>query len=111
MHHASQRINALGHLRHARLWLTFFILALVASGITAFPLRWEMGILQAFSQGNAGWLPAGFVAWIARVHEGVTVSYTRYPFLAYGTDWLAYRAIRKAEHIQSPEGASEVSHG
>ena len=28
--------------------------------------------------------------WITRVHEALVVGYGRYPFLAYGTDWLAF---------------------
>ena len=30
------------------------------------------------------------VAWIERIHRGLTETGDRYPFLAYGTDWLAF---------------------
>jgi hypothetical protein len=28
--------------------------------------------------------------WIARVYDALTETNARYPFLAYGTDWLAF---------------------
>ena len=31
-----------------------------------------------------------FVAWIDQVHEGLEKTYAAYPFMAYGTDWLAF---------------------
>ena len=77
------------YLRRARFWLILFIIGLVVSGVTAFPLRWEVGILYDLTQ-RVPWLPSGTVAWIARVHEGLNVTYARYPFIAYGTDWLAF---------------------
>ncbi|HKR26872.1 MAG TPA: hypothetical protein VJS11_05435 [Acidobacteriaceae bacterium] len=30
------------------------------------------------------------LVWVARVHEAVADTNARYPFLAYGTDWLAF---------------------
>lgn len=77
------------HLRRARLYLILFIIGLVVSGLTAFPLRWEVGMLYDLTQ-RLPLLPAGLAVWIARVHEGLTVMYARYPFIAYGTDWLAF---------------------
>ena len=32
----------------------------------------------------------GLLAWLNRVHEGLAVNNRAYPFLAYGTDWLAF---------------------
>jgi hypothetical protein len=77
-------------LRRIRLVLSLFIAGLVLSGITAFPLEWELGLL-------ARWLDADLAApegslrwWIARVHDALTQTGARYSFLAYGTDWLAF---------------------
>ncbi len=70
----------------------FFMLALVTSGLSAVPLQWEVGLLDK-------WLGAGsfmqqawpsLAQWISRVNNGVQNGYGRYPFLAYGTDWLAF---------------------
>jgi hypothetical protein len=76
-------------LTRVRLWLVLFVIGLVLSGITAFPLRWEVDLLD---HALHGWLPGpdALVGWIDRVHEGITYSGDRYPFLAYGTDWLAF---------------------
>jgi hypothetical protein len=32
----------------------------------------------------------GLLRWIERVSQGVSEINRRYPFLAYGTDWLAF---------------------
>lgn len=76
------------HLRHARFWLILFIIGLVVSGLTAFPLRWEVAVLHELA--GRGALPVGLVGWLTYVYQGVTESYARYPFLAYGTDWLGF---------------------
>jgi hypothetical protein len=86
-------MTELDHLRRIRFWMTFFIAGLVLSGITAFPLQTE---LQWFvSVFHTNWLrPAaeatGLLAWIERVYGGLRETNARYPFLAYGTDWLAF---------------------
>lgn len=74
-----------------RAWLVFFIVALVASGLTAFPLETELrigsDILHATPLPDL--LPA-FVEWIDRVRDALIATNDDYPFLAYGTDWLAF---------------------
>jgi len=85
-----------GRLRRIRAILIFFVVALVASGLTAFPLRWEVDVL-------AGWVgvapdapPAGYSElqnWIATVRQALDEMYGKYPFMAYGTDWLAFAHI------------------
>jgi len=78
-----------------RLWLSFFILALLVSGVTAFPLVWEVTILQAWfgSGSTAGTAWPELARWIVTVHAGLTDTQARYPFLFYGTDWLAFAHI------------------
>ncbi len=36
---------------------------------------------------------SGFVKWILIVREGLRVTNATYPFIAYGTDWLAFAHI------------------
>jgi hypothetical protein len=82
-------------LRLIRFILIFFMLALAASGLTAIPLRWELGLLERLAgPGSAlgAWLP-WLGEWIGRVNAGVQDGYGQYPFLAYGTDWLAFGHI------------------
>jgi hypothetical protein len=72
-----------------RIWLGVLVAGLVVSGVTAFPLELETRYLLHVVAPYADRLPA-FVAWVARVHGALADTGTRYPFLAYGTDWLAF---------------------
>lgn len=66
---------------------------LVLSGITAFPLRTELGLAVHILQSNSIRPEAdvtGLLPWIERVNKAVASTDTSYPFLAYGTDWLAF---------------------
>jgi len=80
-------------LRRIRFWLGLFIVSLALSGITAFPLltelRWLNRLLLAPALQPLA-ASTGLTAWIARVHEGLEMTQRSYPFLAYGTDWLAF---------------------
>ena len=87
--------NANFKMRRIRALLLFFILALGVSGLTAVPLQWELGILnQLFGPESViGQALPHMAEWIGRVSEGVQTGYGQYPFLAYGTDWLAFAHI------------------
>jgi succinate-acetate transporter protein len=64
--------------------MTFFIIGLVISGVTAFPLLFELRILSKLvSEGDLG-------LWISTIREGLETTYARYPWIGYGTDWLAF---------------------
>jgi hypothetical protein len=78
-------------LRAIRIWLIIFIVCLVVSGLTAFPLETELrwGATVVHATFLADWLPS-FAAWIDRVLAGLIATNDQYPFLAYGTDWLAF---------------------
>jgi hypothetical protein len=81
------------HLRRIRFWLTVFITGLVLSGITAFPLRTEIKWLAAVLRKDALRPVAEsthLLPWIERVNDGMDVTNAHFPFLAYGTDWLAF---------------------
>jgi hypothetical protein len=83
--------NETRDLRIVRLWLVIFIVGLILSGITAFPLQTETALLVRISTslGLPGHLPA-LHGWLTRVADALADTNTRYPFLAYGTDWLAF---------------------
>ena len=73
------------------MWLVIFIVALVLSGITAFPLEAEVRIGSSLLHATpAPNLVPGLVEWVDRVREALIVTGRRYPFLSYGTDWLAF---------------------
>jgi hypothetical protein len=79
--------------RRFRCALIVFIVGLVLSGLTAFPLLAELNLLAAALGIPAGADPAaltGLHHWIALVREGLARTHDAYPFLAYGTDWLAF---------------------
>jgi len=84
-------MSAASLLRSIRIWLGVVIVGLVVSGVTAFPLQHELEWMVRV----AAWMqlavhaPA-LNAWLTRVLGALTVTDARYPFLAYGTDWLAF---------------------
>ncbi|MGA8672646.1 MAG: hypothetical protein WB679_22410 [Terracidiphilus sp.] len=81
------------HLRRIRFWLAVFIVGLVLSGITAFPLESELRGFDTILHTTALHQiaePTHLLSWIDRVLEALADTNARYPFLAYGTDWLAF---------------------
>ncbi|MBV6700759.1 hypothetical protein KV557_27270 [Kitasatospora aureofaciens] len=92
-------------LRRVRRWLRLFLVGLVLSGLTAFPLETETRWLADFAAGPAApvsdHLPAA-MAWLERVRTGIAETNDRYPFLAYGTDWLAFAHLVIAAAFWGP---------
>jgi hypothetical protein len=69
--------------------LIVVIAGLAISGVTAFPLTAELGLASSVLHGVPPVVP-GLVTWVDRVHAALVASDARTPFLAYGTDWLAF---------------------
>lgn len=81
--------------RRIRAWLIFFIMGLLAAGITAFPLVWELTLLKNVLAAQP-WIAAlwpEMARWVSQVAAAVIETDQKYPFLAYGTDWLAFAHI------------------
>jgi hypothetical protein len=78
-----------------RILLLFFIIALSVAGLTAIPLRWELGLLDQWLGTNSSLseIFPSLAGWISRVNHSVQNGYGQYPLLAYGTDWLAFAHI------------------
>ncbi len=82
-------------IRWFRALITVVIVGLVLSGLTAFPLLYEMELLGRWL-GLPDTLPQGWSpptdlhAWVFEVREGLRATYATYPWMAYGTDWLAF---------------------
>lgn len=70
-------------MKRIRVTLILFTLALAVSGLTAFPLEREISLLVR-------WLDASPTGWLIRVRDGLHATNAAYPFMAYGTDWLAF---------------------
>lgn len=75
-------------LRKIRLLTWIFIVGLVVSGVTAIPLLSETNWLVSFPVVNEK-LPA-MGEWLSRVHSALAQTQSQYPFMFYGTDWLAF---------------------
>ncbi|MFF8638482.1 hypothetical protein ACF052_30255 [Streptomyces pilosus] len=90
-------------LKGARAWLALFVVCLVLSGVTAFPLvqelRWAEDLMRSLSAPEH--LP-GAMDWITRVRDGLDTADARYPFLLYGTDWLAFAHLVIAVAFYGP---------
>jgi hypothetical protein len=76
-------------LRWTRILLIGFVVGLVVSGVTAFPLPQEVTLLAQWMGARSGHA-GGLVGWIAQVRDGLLATQSQYPFLFYGTDWLAF---------------------
>jgi hypothetical protein len=71
-------------------WLTIlFMIALIISGITVIPMAAELSLLEKYPN----LFPSAINKWIIKVHDGIVATNTAYPFIAYGTDWLAYAHV------------------
>lgn len=73
-----------------KLSLIIFITLLILSGVTAFPLEWELSFLAKSSIFASN---AILHEWIQKTYHAVEESNILYPFLSYGTDWLAFAHI------------------
>ena len=77
-------------LKQIRLLLLLFIVALLLSGATAIPLETELKLLASFTGNGRAEPTSGLAAWVLRVRDALVETNAKYPFLAYGTDWLAF---------------------
>ncbi len=83
-------------LRRIRRLVVLFMVCLVLSGLTAVPLEWEVNVLAAvlaIPPDAAPEVHTGLNHWVATVREGLRETYAEYPFMAYGTDWLAFAHV------------------
>ena len=70
-------------------WLTcIFIFGLAVSGATAIPLTSELNLIANWYGNTNG--SAVLTQWLLRVRDALTQTQGQYPFLFYGTDWLAF---------------------
>jgi hypothetical protein len=67
----------------------FFIIALIISGITAFPIETELKYLLNF----VDYFPNEMKSWLIKTFTAMSEINKKYPMLAYGYDWLAFAHI------------------
>jgi hypothetical protein len=71
--------------------MLFFITGLVVSGVTAFPLLTELRLIVTLLGADSAVPDSGSLSsWILSVKNGLEATYAAYPWIAYGTDWLAF---------------------
>jgi hypothetical protein len=98
-------MNRQRRLRSIRIWLSLFTAGLVIAGLTAFPLEYETRLMTQWLHGSGSGLAhhvPRLVAWLDLAHQGLADSGDRYPFLAYGTDWLAFGHLTIAVAFAGP---------
>jgi len=69
------------------IWI--IIIGLAVSGLTAFPLETELEILSKNTTGT-------MQSWIQTVYFSIKDTNQKYPWLSYGTDWLAFAHLMLA---------------
>jgi len=75
--------------RRIKVLTSLFIVGLILAGATAIPLKWELDVLASLTGADAN--STGLLAeWIRHVHTALNQTAAQYPFLFYGTDWLAF---------------------
>lgn len=84
-----------------RIVLCGFIVGLVLSGLTAFPLTWELKIAAQILENLPFQVPA-LNEWIFRVRDALVETDAKFPFLAYGYDWLAFAHLMIAIAFVGP---------
>lgn len=70
-------------------WIIFFIVALILSGITAFPIESQLAIAMNYLDV----FPLTIQDWLSTIYRAVKTTNDKFPYLAYGTDWLAFAHI------------------
>ena len=76
-------------LKKIRLLILFFIVALILSGVTAFPVETELRWLL----NHPSLVPSFAQSWLQNVYYAMVETNIKYPMLAYGFDWLAFAHI------------------
>jgi len=85
--------------------LGLFITGLVLSGLTAFPLLNELRLLASWlgiKSHDAYQQHGGLYFWLGYVWHGLEVTQAQFPFIAYGTDWLAFGHLMIAVFFIGP---------
>jgi len=72
-----------------KIYLTIVIIGLLISGITAFPIETELALLAKPGSGIMN-------RWLNTIYQAVKATNHNYPWLSYGTDWLAFAHVMLA---------------
>lgn len=67
--------------------IILFMAGLVVSGLTAFPIESELRIAHQLLKSDSN---SALSTWIELVYFAVNETNSRFSFISYGTDWLAF---------------------
>ncbi len=87
-------------IRDIRLLLLVFVAALALSGLTAFPIQAQLEVAHEYIQKHS--IQNSLSRWLETVYAGVKETNLNYPFIAYGTDWLAFAHLVLAVAFVGP---------
>ncbi|MCC8425750.1 hypothetical protein [Mucilaginibacter sp. UR6-11] len=85
----NQQKDKLSH--RIRFCIRIVIAGLFLSGVTAFPIETELATLVRHQCAIND-----MSIWLNKVYQAVELTNTNYPFLSYGTDWLAFAHLMLA---------------
>jgi hypothetical protein len=77
---------------HVKICICTIIVGLAISGLTAFPLETEIAYLIKHREAY----PTCLKIWLITVYQAIKATNLSYPFLSYGTDWLAFAHLMLA---------------
>lgn len=69
-----------------RRWMIVFIVSLALSGITAFVVETGLAWIISLSSENT----SALYTWLRECYDAIHFTNSKYPFIAYGFDWLAF---------------------
>jgi hypothetical protein len=67
------------------------MIGLIVSGITAIPLETELRLLHRMLE--SGGTETQLTGWIGRIYGALQETNMKFPFMSYGTDWLAFAHV------------------
>jgi len=76
-------------LHKIRFIIVLFIIGLILSGITAFPIESQLSM----AVNHLSLFPEFLRNWINTVYQAIKTTNSNFPYLSYGTDWLAFAHI------------------
>ena len=78
--------------QHIKIYIWIMIIGLALSGLTAFALETE---LQWLNEHNSVY-PDVLSSWLQTIYGAIKTTNQHFPYLSYGTDWLAFAHLMLA---------------
>ena len=85
-------------IKKIRVLIIFFMIALIVSGLTAMPAETELRWLLPYKD----MMPERLGNWLQTCYDALVDTNHKYPFLAYGYDWLAFAHVAIALSFIGP---------